>query len=230
MLDDTSQALLDWAVDVTGLPDPTLSLLDSPAETPRVSIVLLDFAEHPPLRGNGRTPLQFFARYLVTVSAPEPQQAHRALGDLIFAALESSTYEVDLQPIDTAYWAASGLSPQPAFALRVPVRRTRAETLAPQVREPISIQAAPLRVIEGVVTAPGDVPIPGARVEILSSGASPASTDRSGRFQMTIGDLKDDQTVRISAKNHSMTTTLGDAIDSDGVFRLRFDPSEQSEQ
>lgn len=231
MLDETSRTVIDWASRVAGDAEPSLALPDSPVQAPHVSLLLIEFADHPPLRGNGRPPLQFIARYLVTVTAPETEDAHRILGELLFAALESATFDAELRAIDPPLWRAFGVTPRPAFVLSVPVRRARPEERPPQVRQPITIETTTPRVVEGVVVGPGEVPVPDARVELLGPGgggdARSASTDSSGHFRMTVGFTTELQQLRVSAKNASMTTRYGDAVGSDGRIRLRFDPAEE---
>lgn len=229
MLDETSRTILAWASDVSGVEHTTLSLPDSSLSTPQVSVLLTDFSDHPPMRGNGRSPLQFIARYHVLVAAPDPEDAHRILGELIFAALENPTFDVDLHPIDSGHWQAVGAAPLPSFMLRIPVRRPRPESKAPYVRKPITIQMEPQSVLEGTVSSPDNAPVPSARVELLATGDSGAAastfTDVAGRFRMTVGPISQDSRVRVSARNFSVTARIDDAIDSDGIVRLRFDPA-----
>lgn len=229
MLNETSRTVLEWASEVSGVGQTALSLPDSPISGPHVSVLLTDFQNHPPLRGNGRTPLQFIARYLVTTMAPEPEEAHRILGELIFAALENSTFDVDFQPVDSRHWQALGSAPLPSFMLCVPVHRTRPESTAPHVRKPITIQTGMQSVLEGIVTSPEMTPVPGARVELLATGESRAgastSTDVGGQFRMSVGPYSHDARIRVSAKNFSVTARIEESIDSDGIVRLRFDPT-----
>ncbi|MCU0518329.1 MAG: DUF4255 domain-containing protein, partial [Oscillatoria sp. Prado101] len=79
----------------------------------------------PPLRGSQRTPLQAAARYLVTTWAGTPEDAHRLLGDLLFAAMDSAAFQAELNPLPAAAWTAFGLPPQPSFVLRVPLQIAR---------------------------------------------------------------------------------------------------------
>jgi hypothetical protein len=229
MLDETDRAVLGWAAEVSGVTNPALSLPVTAPEQTSVYLYLYAVADHPPMRGNGRTPLQFTARYLVTVTGPDTLELHRILGELIFAAMEHTTFDVTLEPANPGLWQALGLPPLPAFTLNVPVRRERPERQVSMVRQALSIDAAPLRVIEGVVTAPGGIPLPDVKVQLDAAGASgaserSASTDRSGRFQLTVGPLADEERIRLSAKNHVMTATLADSTGSDGIVRVQFDP------
>lgn len=231
MLDDTDRAVLGWAAEVSGIPNPSLSLPTPTSEGPHVNLYLFDVEDLPPMRGNGRVPLQFTARYLVTVTAPDAEEAHRILGELVFAAMESPDYDITLGPIDAGYWQALNVPPLPAFLLKVPVRRERPTTPAPLVRQALRVDSAPLKVLEGVVTAPDGIPLPGVRVELTMNGSAGSiartSTDTAGRFEMTVGPLSEDQHLRFSAKNHTMTATLAEATDTEGIVRVQFDPSDQ---
>lgn len=229
MLDETSRSVLEWASEVSGVEQPSLSLPDSPVSALHVSVLLTDFSDHPPMRGNGRAPLQFIARYLVTAVSPEPEEAHRILGELIFAALQHPTFDAHLGPVDSGHWQALGSAPLPSFMLCVPVHRIRPESTAPHVRKPITIRTGQQSVLAGSVTTPDDSPVPGARIELLATGDSGASastfTDVAGWFRMTVGPFPQDARVRVSAKGFSTTARIEEAIDSDGNIRLRFEPA-----
>src|SRR5262249_57145099 len=79
-------------------------------------------------------------------------------------------------------WAVFGSAPQPSFFLRAPLRIERPEPVVPMVKEPVVLQPSPMRVLSGVVYGPGDTPIMGARVELLTLGIA-TRTDEWGRFR-----------------------------------------------
>jgi hypothetical protein len=89
---------------------------------------------------------------------------------------------VDLTPVPAAVWAGLRVSPRPGFRVRVPVRRERPEGVVHRVRFPVVTQMVPAEVLLGRVVGPGDVPIPGALVELPSLKLS-TRTDAQGCFR-----------------------------------------------
>jgi hypothetical protein len=185
MIDAVDRELLEWLQGAA--PKTAVSLAAPPAaapEQPAVSCYLLELAAAPPARGMsgaGRAPLQLALRYLVSVSAASPVEAHRVFGPLVFAALEREGCEVRLDAPPPALWQALGVIPRPAFTLQVPLRQQRPEPAAGIVLHPIVINEAPLRALAGRVLGPGAVPLAGARLELPALHLATRS-DHQGRF------------------------------------------------
>jgi hypothetical protein len=195
--------------------------LDPPRRTTdgaSVGLYLLDLVPTPPARGTKRPPLQFSARYLVTTRAAEPAEAHRLLGELLFAAMESTDFEVELDPLPLAAWSSFDVAPQPSFMLRVPVRRERPEMPVKLVRQPPVIRTVPVTTLHGVVQGPSGMPVAGARVEVPGLGVS-TSTDFKGRFRF--GNVPADDTafeIKVSARGREMSVQVeGDAGRPEGL-------------
>lgn len=185
MIDALDRELLEWLKDAA--PKSAVSLAPPPAEAPEqpaVSCYLLELASAPPARGlsgAGRAPLQLGLRYLVSVAAASPLEAHRVFGPLVFAAMDRPGCEVDLHAPPPALWQALGVIPRPAFLLQVPLRQERPEPAAGIVLQPIVINQAPLRPLAGRVLGPGAVPLAGARLELPGLRLATRS-DHRGRF------------------------------------------------
>jgi hypothetical protein len=111
-----------------------------PGDQPGVSAYLYDLLPSLPARGNGRAPLQFIARYLITAGAEDAEAAHTLLEHLAFAALESTDLEADFEPLPAAAWSAFGLAPRPSFFIDAVVQRPRAEPETPLVRSPLVVE------------------------------------------------------------------------------------------
>jgi hypothetical protein len=181
MIDRVDQRLKDWIGSVLEATEVVLSPPGSPTTGQGVSLYLLEFRQTPPARGTRRPPLQITLRYLVTVWADRPEQAHQLLGKLVFAALDNSDFEVDPDPLPAATWQAFGLAPRPALVLRVPLRQERPEPAVPLVRVPPALRHAALGSLEGLVLGPGDAPVANAQVEVPALRRS-TRTDVEGRF------------------------------------------------
>lgn len=185
LIDAIDRDLLDW---LTATAPKTVVTLAAPAadagDKPLVSCYLLALATAPPARGagtRGPVPQQFALRYLISVSAADPQEAHRVLGPLVFAAMDRAGCEVELDMLPADLWLALGVVPRPAFILRVPLRLARPEPATGIVLHPIVINEAPLRSLSGRVVGPGDIPLAGARLELPSLHLATRS-DHRGRF------------------------------------------------
>jgi hypothetical protein len=185
MIDDVDQRLKAWVADVVGELPVSLAAPERATVEQGVSLYLLELGAAPPARSVRRVPLQFSVCYLVTVGAETPERAHQLLGELVFAALEVPDLEVELSPVPLELWTALGVAPRPAFRVRVPVRRERAEPNVRRVRFPLIAQMVPNEALLGCVVGPGDVPIPGALVEVPALKLS-TRTDARGYFRFPL--------------------------------------------
>lgn len=185
MIDTIDRELQEWLK--ATVPKTAVSFTVPPAEAgekPMISCYLLALATAPPTRAttNGSpAPQQFALRYLVSVSAAVPEDAHRILGPLVFAAMDRPGCEVELDMLPADLWLALGVVPRPAFMLRVPLRLARPEPTAGIVLHPIVINKSPLRPLAGRLVGPGEVPLAGARLELPSLNLATRS-DHRGHF------------------------------------------------
>lgn len=185
MIDEIDQRLKAWVGEVSGEMPVSFAAPDLQAQNPGVSLYLLELGAAPPARSLRRVPLQFSVCYLVTVTADTPERAHQLLGELVFSALDTPEFEVDLGAIPVELWTALGVSPQPAFRLRLPVRREREEPVVRRVGFPLFEHTLPNEALLGRVVGPGDVPIPGALVELPALKLS-TRTDARGCFRFPL--------------------------------------------
>lgn len=184
MIDEVDQRLKAWVGRVLGEVPVSLNPPDRDSVDRGVGLYLLELGAAPPPRTERRPPLQLSVCYLVTAGgAGQPEQAHRQLGELAFAAMDEADFEVDLTPVPLGVWAGLGVVPRPSFRLRLPVRRERPMPAVPRVNVPLVAHAVPVQdALTGSVVGPGDVPIPGALVELPSLRLS-TRTDARGVFR-----------------------------------------------
>jgi hypothetical protein len=187
MIERIGQEIIDWIGSIITGAEVALGLPSNNAQSAQIGLYLMDLSQSNCARVGKLPPFQINLRYLVTVRSPREEEAHRLLGELIFAALqkpekESPEFEVIVEPLPVEAWAILGTAPQPSFFLRAPLRRERPEKLAPRVKEPVVLQPSPMRALSGVVYEAGGMPIMGARVELLTLGIT-TRTDESGRFR-----------------------------------------------
>jgi hypothetical protein len=185
MIEEVDQRLKAWAGEVSDELPVSFLAPERSARQQGVSLYLLELSSAPPARSMRRVPLQFSVCYLVTVSAESPERAHHLLGELVFSALETPEFEVDLSAIPLELWTALGVPPQPAFRLRLPVRRERPEPNVRRVSFPLVTQMIPKEALLGRVVGPGDVPIPGALVDLPALKLS-TRTDARGCFRFPL--------------------------------------------
>lgn len=187
MIERIGQEIRDWIGSIVTGAEVALGLPSDDAQSAQIGLYLMDLSQSNCARVGKLPPFQINLRYLVTVRSPREEEAHRLLGDLIFAALqkpekEPPEFEVVVEPLPVEAWAVLGAAPQPSFFLRAPLRRERPDKAAPMVKEPVVLQPSPMRALSGVVCEAGGTPIMGARVELLTLGIT-TRTDASGRFR-----------------------------------------------
>jgi hypothetical protein len=225
VIDQADARLSAWTKQVLEISNITLAPPSNSQEDEGVSLYLLDLTSAVPPNGAGRPPLQISLRYLVTTWAKTPETAHRWLGMLAFAAMESSEYEVELAPQPYEVWLALGASPRPAFILKVRIRLERPEPTVPLVRAPLNVQTSAITQLDGRVLGPDDFPIADARIEI-SSLQQVEHTDSKGwfRFRTVPADFRP-ATLKLSAKGRQVNVVLEPAQTSDKPLLIRFDPT-----
>lgn len=207
MIDEIDQQLVAWVDTVT--PGANVSLgTPSEAASADVSLYLFELRDLPPARGDVRPPQQVQLGYLVTTGGDDVAQAHRRLGQLLFAAAGNPDYEVRYPDGMGAFWSAAGVPPRPGFVLAVTLRQDQDLAPAPPVRSALKIQSAGAQVLEGIVLGPGDVQVADAFVEVPSLGLATRSDSR-GRFHFAaVPSGADALALRVRAKAQEFPFTV----------------------
>ncbi|MCU1329295.1 MAG: hypothetical protein JWN34_4665 [Bryobacterales bacterium] len=184
MIGDIDRRLQEWARRT--LPGISISLKEpeGQCQEPGIALYLLDLASNPPLRGARRPPLQMTLRYLITAWADEITEAHDWLFSLFSSASDLSEFEIEAGPVPLTLWRCFGISPRPAFILKVPLRQPRVEPVARMVTQPMVVSPKAMTSMEGTVVGPGQVPLTGAVVELPALSLF-ANTDHKGRFRFS---------------------------------------------
>lgn len=182
MIEATDQSLKEWIGTVVQGADVRLTPPVDSGDSRVVSLYLMDLLPAPRASTSRRLPLQISLRYLVTAWDENPEDAHRVLGDLVFAAMEHPGFEVELGTLSTEAWAAFGVAPRPAFMLRLPLQIERPEPQVPHVHRPVEVRIAPAVSLSGLLVGPGDIPLGDVRVELPTLQLS-THTDAQGRFR-----------------------------------------------
>lgn len=231
MIDQVDVFLEEWIASTLG--DLPFSLAPPTGELDGkgVSCYLLELADFPPPRTTNRPPLQFYLRYLITTWAEDPQEAHRMLGELVFAAMENPELRVEFEPPPAATWSALGVTPRPSFILRIPLRRERPEPAVERVRVPLELRAAPIVTLHGVVLGPDDVPVMGAYVSIPLLNRS-VRTDMQGRFRFpaTPGGEGGVRHLHVRAKGRELDVPVEQGTLESGPIIVRFHSFDREEE
>ncbi|MDZ4763886.1 MAG: hypothetical protein SGI73_04985 [Chloroflexota bacterium] len=202
MFDQIDRELQTWVSNVAPVQAHQITLFAPGIKSGIVSLYLMQVVRvmtaNESLR-NQPAPTTIRLHYLVTVHHDDPLEAHKLLGTLMFAALEEPAYEVDLELLPLAAWASFQQLPQPAFVLKVPLRRERPERDVQLVRKPLNLQSASLTTLRGVILGPDDIPLHGAVIELPALGRT-QRTDRAGAFEFETVPVQPRQRVSIRAK------------------------------
>jgi hypothetical protein len=225
-LDEVDQRLKAWVASVVGDVAVSLKAPTASATGSCIGLYLIEVLPGSQPHGGTAPPLTITLRYLVTACAPEPEAAHRLIGELLFAAMADTHFEVETAAPAPSIWAAFGMPPQPAFVLRTPLQRKRPQKVAPLVLSPLEMKASPLRALHGIVLGPRDTPVAGARVEVPALGLS-ASTDATGRFRFrAVPGGPGTITLRIIAKGREWFHTPPAGEGSDRPLIIHYNPME----
>src|SRR5882757_9182840 len=139
MFDETDARLEAWTKSALEGVEVSLSPPSDSDGKKAVSLYLMDVLPTQPARGVRLPPVQVVLRYLITVQAGDPRDAHHLLGQLMIAAADESDFEMEKEPMPVEMWRSFGLSPRPALVLRVPFKYERKEKSVKMVRFPLQM-------------------------------------------------------------------------------------------
>jgi len=226
MIDQVDARLQSWVENVLGTVPVAMTPPRDTPDDPVVHLYLMQAVPalaSPDARTNGfqqvRSSLQVTLSYLVAVRAADVQQAHKLLGDLIFAALDSTEFELNFDPLPLDLWIALGVEPQPAFVLKLPLTRDLPVTDVPLVRKPLVTRATSITSLQGVVLGgEDDLPLHGALVELPGLRLY-QRTDSHGRFRFpTVPADPPVKNLRITAKGRETEHEIDHAPGSEPVI------------
>lgn len=182
MIDQIDRLLKEWVTKVIPEADVHFGPPSEPRDKKTVGLYLIELLPTAPASELRRLSPQILLCYLVTTRADNPEDAHRMLGNLAFAAMEDARFEVELTPLPAQAWQAFGMAPQPSFMIRHPLRLERAMPDVPFIKQPVEVRKVPMAGLEGIVTGPENIPLANALVELRDHRLT-TRTDARGRFQ-----------------------------------------------
>jgi len=228
MIDQVDRELKAWVSNAGSIEETKITLAPPGRDQGVVSLYLIQVVRvmttHESPR-NSPTPSTIMLHYLLSVQDDDPFRAHRLLGDLMFAAIEDPDFEVNLDPFPLEAWTAFQQIPQPAFILKVPLRRDRPERVTKLVTKPLELRSVQVTSLHGLLLGPDDIPLHGALVE-LPDLQLVQRTNRKGAFLFTTipaGARKRTLLIRAKGKliEHSINRpgTEADPV----IVRVEFD-------
>jgi hypothetical protein len=221
VIDAVDSELTSWADRILG---KKMSSLAAPGIKPSargVSLFLIDIISAPPPRTARKVRLEISLRYLVTSWSEDIDDAHKLIGDLLFAAMENSNFTVETGPVPIEVWQCLGVPPRPGFLLRVPLSKELPERPVKYVRR-LVLQTAPSTSLQGLVTGPGDIAISGALVELPSMNLTARTDPRGGFHFPNIAAEPSDQVLRVRAKGREQTFRTAENKRPDGIVHIHF--------
>ena len=231
MIERTDELILNWVSSVLSSGDHQLDVsvsLTPPSDKESgsgVSLYLLSLADMHPATGTKRAPLQIALHYLITTWAAESQAAHRLLSTVLFKAMESPEFVVQLSP--SVDWSAFGIIPRPAFVLQVPCRLERPAPDTPLVRQPLRVETTLATTLRGIILTPDDLPVVDAYVELPNLGRV-ERTDGRGQFQMRMVPAEPRQKLlTVRAKGRVLSCVVDQTTSSAEPVVVRFNVKEE---
>jgi len=213
MIDQIDERLKTWVASIVG--DVPVAFTP-PREAQADPVVHLYLMKIVPVLANpdpNRLPRQVKLCYLIVVRAADPAAAHKLLGELIFAALDSTEFEIDYEALPPETWLALGAELQPAFVIQVPFNRERPASTTQVVRVPMVTRATSITSLQGVVLGPKDLPLQGVLVE-LPGLRQYQRTDSRGRFRFpTVPVDPPTKLLRVSGKGHELDVNVEQGTD-----------------
>ncbi|MGO9270173.1 MAG: carboxypeptidase regulatory-like domain-containing protein [Terriglobia bacterium] len=232
MIDEVDRRLKDWVKSIlegveVHLTAPGNAMEPGATEERGIGLYLMEVAVMPPASTSKLPPLQVALRFLVTSWSEDPEDAHRLLGELVFAAMENPEFEVELAPVPMAVWGALGVPPRPSFVLRVLLKRARHMPKAKPVTAFPVVKTLAVVSLHGVVWGPNDTPLADAEVQVPALRLT-ARTDYKGRFHFSgVPGEGQTKTLRVRAKGRELSlTTDQNYPDASKPLLIRFDKME----
>jgi hypothetical protein len=226
VIEQTSAGLKHWVNETLGAELATFRSPLADDHNPQargVALSLLDITATPPPRSARRQRLEADVRYLITAWAADALDAHRLLGDLLFAALENPDLDVGLEPPPLALWRAFGVPPQPAFVVRCRTwKDLEPRPITPVTKRVFDVGVA--RHIAALVIARDGRPASNVTVDLPAHGTA-VQTDANGRFTFAAVLPETPSALVVRVGGVEQTVELGPAT-VDGPLIVHLDTQE----
>jgi hypothetical protein len=227
MIDQVDRQLKEWVSTVLQEVEVRLEAPKIADQARGIVIYLMDITALPPPSGTRIAPLQVALRYLVTSWSEDPEEAHRLLGELLFAAMENPEFQVEPESVPVESWKVFGVPPRPSFVLRVPLRRERTELKAKPVLAVPVVRTVSALGLYGIVRGPNDVPLAGAEVDVPALRLTTHTNQQGGFYFAAVPGEGQIKTLRVKAKGRELNlSTREDHPDASRPLLIRFDKME----
>jgi hypothetical protein len=218
--------LKEWVASVVPASQVSFLAPSNKGGSEDVGIYLMDVVQVRPPSMAKRAPLQIDLRYLVTAGSSDPQDAHERLLNLMFAAMDNADFEVELSSVPLSLWESFGVSPQPSFVLRMPLRQHRDQPPRNLITESMKLESSIIVGFYGLLLGPGGSPLSDCRIELPSLNLS-TRTDYKGRFNFPGVPSTGRKQLIVRAKGAELVVESDqDFTDSGSPLIVHFDPTE----
>lgn len=178
---------------------------------PCVHCLLKNILPAPPSHHVHAVPLQIALRYLIYVSAEGQSLGNKIIEELVFAAMEDESLELELQPVLDGFWQALKVSPRPSFMILAKHQRAAKKSVAGVVTKPLVMHVSPTAYFRGRVIAKlksATIPLVGASVSLGRSGIV-VITDKDGNFNLgAVPASPKQKTLTVHYKNSSQRVVV----------------------
>jgi len=230
LIDQMDDRLRKWVAQILGPAEVSLTGPGTKQAGNGVDLYLFELANSFPTAGSRLPPLKLELRYLVTTWAETPEEAHRLLNTLVFAAMNQALFELDLTPLPAATWQAFAVAPRPAFILRVPLSVERPEPVTRLVTQPMVLKDSPLVVLEGQVVGAQNMPLAGAHIEIPFLNLT-TYTNQKGWFRFpAVPAQPGKQHLRVILKGWTLEIDAERSSLAHEPLVIHFDPFEEKRE
>lgn len=221
MIKQIDQELSAWIVSLVGIKPSLTRPLDNDSQR-GVNLYLLDLIDDTIRRSGDRPTNQPTLRYLVTTSDGKPEEAHDLLEQILFAALKSRDYEIELHPTDDQLWLTLGMFPRPYFLLRVPLPNELEPSTAPLVEGDLVVRGGAVVPFYGEIRTPGGIPLANVRIEMPNLFRSTTS-DSVGKFVLSgVPAAPKEKMLLLKARKHQQTVIVEETGTEANPIQIEF--------
>ena len=183
-MDAINQHLKSWAEGVVGA---NVSVSHDFLEAEKDKRVTLFLYEILPSASRQKKPgarLQITLRYLVSATAKSIRDSHLLLEKLIFKAMQSKEFDLELMPADPSVFLSLGIKSRPCFWLCVDHFQERKAVPVSLVTEKVDLRLSSQSSLSGRVKSENGIPIVDAKINVSNENMHTA-TDINGCFQLS---------------------------------------------
>jgi hypothetical protein len=171
-----------------------------------VALLIVDVAPVTDRRPDRDLPVRIRLTYCIV--PPATVDGAAMVVDLLVASLEAADMDVVDAEVPVEWWQARGLVPRPVVRVQTVLVLDRPETeRAQRVIEPLVVEIAPSGALRGTVLDDHGLPLAGAVVRLVATGAR-CETDRKGAFALASVGLERRHDITVAARGTTFAGSI----------------------